>query len=121
MAGKDRQHAQGLSQLWNFMGSHAMTHDQAAVGAAEFTQARIQIGQRLADEFDPTVGAWQFAQDGAVENKGHMHLTAVFQGVEKRGVVVHTQIAAQPDQTRGVSGVHGVLSEGQPLKSPHVQ
>ena len=116
MAGKDRQHAQLLRQPWNFVLGLAVPHDQAAVlnamSFAQFAQAQIQLDQRFPDEFHPPVGPRQGIKDGRVKNKGHVHLAAVFQGVVERCIVLHTQIASQPDQAGWVSGVHGCLQRG---------
>lgn len=77
------------------------------VNSAQFGQLLVQFYQGFTDEFDPPVSPGQGVQDGRVEDKSHMNLTAVFQGLVERRVVVRPQIPAQPDQSARKRGVHG--------------
>ncbi|MEY2804423.1 MAG: hypothetical protein RL657_1759, partial [Pseudomonadota bacterium] len=106
MAGKHGQGVQLLGQLGDFVFGQAVAHDQAATFATQLGQALAQLYQRFADELHPPIGPGQGIEDGGVEDTGHMHLAAVFQGMVERRVVVHAQIAPQPDQTTRQSGFH---------------
>lgn len=85
-----------------------MRHQHACIwGGTVGTQGGIEFGQAFQDECDAAILAWQRIQDGVVEHKKAMHLAALLQGRGQGGVVVQTQVAAQPDQA-GIKKVsHG--------------
>jgi hypothetical protein len=114
MVGEHRLHLQVFCQLgYHFLRSR-MVHDQAhtfgAVGAPKRPQAGVKLDQGVVDEFHPPVGfqpaLQQRLQDVGVKDKDAPKLPARLQRVEKGGVVVHPQIAAEPHQT-SVVAVHG--------------
>ena len=111
VVGKHRLNTQLMGQLGQFFPCFAMANDQTrAFEACQSPQLRVQIDQRLADEFDPAVSPRQGRQNIGVKDKYTMDFGAIFQRMEERGVVVRSQIAAKPDQSGGKSFVHGRVS-----------
>ena len=100
-------YAQCLGQCGDFFFGAAVQNDEACVGlSAKVAQACIQLHQRFTNELHTPVLARQGGQNVCVEDKHTVHTLALLQGDIQCGVVVCAQVAAEPDQARGVLCVH---------------
>ena len=90
-------HAQLHCQFWNQLGRATVANDQARC-RVQAPQVGIDNAQGIEDEFDPPVGARQGVEDVRIEHKGAVNLSRRLQRMVQRRVVLHPQIAAQPDQ-----------------------
>ena len=108
MAGIHRLHAQPGGQAWQLINGGAVAADQAhrrgachPVRFGQGAQFRVQHRQAVAQKLHPPIGTRQGVEDGGVEDEGAPDAARAFQRLVQRGVVVHAQVPAQPDQGAG--------------------
>ena len=94
-----------LRQTRNFHARIAMAHDQFATHCA---QCGGDLLHRAQDELHAPVAARQRIENGCVEDENAMHPFMRLQGVTQGGVVLHAQIATEPDE----GGGHGLGERG---------
>ena len=113
--GQHLLHAQRLRQLHDARQRRAVAHDEPAAGRAaacgQLLQAVVQLQHAGVDELHAPVAArGQRIQDVGVEHEGAVHALMAAQRVVERGVVVATQVAAQPHQGAGGRSRHAVAA-----------
>ncbi len=133
VVGEHRLDLQPLGQRGNGPAGLVVQHDEAGTcptaGLPEGVQVRVELHQRLADEFDAPVRPGQGIQNVGVEDEDAPDLAADLERVVQRCVVLAAQVATEPHQAF-VVGVHGGgwvpacttgRCGGSGLKSTHVR
>jgi hypothetical protein len=81
-------------------------HDEVT---SQFSQARIQRGHTVEQKLNAAIVGWQAGQSVRIEYEHGEHAARRQQGVMRCGMIVHAQIAPEPDE--GVSQSHLLCAE----------
>ena len=106
--GKHRLHVERMRQGGDVVDRRRVPHDQHRLCmAGEQPKVGLQGYQRFANELDSPVDAWQQVEDVPVEDEHANHFAAGPERTVQRCLIVHTQIASEPEQAFGIDLVGG--------------